>query len=42
MDVFQLREWVVGAYRGYITSLIRIQDDRIRQLLTRAICHYWS
>src|SRR5258708_2306221 len=37
MDVFKLRDDLIGSYRRYATSFMRIQDDRIRERVEEAL-----
>src|SRR4051794_10137411 len=37
MDVFKLRDNLIGAYRQYATSFMRIRDQRIRDLVDAAL-----
>ena len=37
MDVFKLRDDLIGAYREYATSFMRMRDERIRARVTEAL-----
>ena len=37
LDVFQLRESVVNEYRDYVTSFIRVLDNRIHQYVNNRL-----
>ena len=37
MDVFGLRDDLVGAYRDYATSFMRFRDDRVRDKVDEAL-----
>ena len=37
MDVFGLREELVGAYREYATSFMRFRDGRVRDKVNEAL-----
>ena len=37
MDVFRLRDDLVGAYREYATSFMQFRDDRVRDKVNEAL-----
>jgi hypothetical protein len=37
MDVFKLRDDLIGAYRQYATSFMRLRDERIRERVEDAL-----
>lgn len=39
MNIFTLRDRLIGEYRDYISSFYQIRDVRIRQMVEDAIAH---
>ena len=37
MDVFELRDRLIGDYRDYMLSFVQLKDDRVRQKVDEAI-----